>query len=650
MNSPSPFSNLALRKRVKLHTPHFEALLEMLPYPALLIDASYERTLLANTQAVELTAYSRAELKGFTLKELLPGIDKSSISANYQAPFQTTALLRGGKSLDVQATLAPLDDQHQWSLLILESLTAISQRNAEIQRQSSMLDSLHNLFLSFQEPDSSNALEMALAAGRILAGATFMAIYSAEQDDFTLNCSAVSGSSDLLPAKVTPNDLVALQSPYFWSRKKRAISNLHREARVSNLAFVVTAPLGQPNALIGLLVAAGEQEPDAEEVLAFMQILATGITGIIQSHVLTTYLQKSLQSKSTEVAFGAAIKEASQEAIVTLSPDLTIQELNPSAESILGYASREVQGRPYQHILVGADNLIPTSVSDQSRVSLHNLGNVHLYRRDGHPFLANVRTLPLVVNEQLESVIILIQDLSQEEQYRLHNQQLEQRALIGEVSAILAHEFRNPINNISTGLELMGMNLPEDDRNQEVITRLQNDCDRLEELMKSTLAFVRPMDYNLVPVDLGLVMPKLLDRWLPHLARVNISHSVQIDSNTPPILGDVRALEQVWNNLIANAIQAMGREGGSLVVKVRPVISQEQIPHVEVSITDTGPGIPEDIKEKVFEPFFTTNRGGTGLGLPLAKRIVSAHRGTIKVTTFPGGTSFQVHIPVATTT
>jgi signal transduction histidine kinase len=271
---------------------------------------------------------------------------------------------------------------------------------------------------------------------------------------------------------------------------------------------------------------------------------------------------------------------------------------------------------------------------------------MHLYRRDGHAILANVRSLVISSADQLECLVVLIQDLSQEEQYRLENQQLEQRAVIGEVSAIFAHEVRNPINNISTGLQLLAMTLPADDPKQETISRLQNDCERLADLMKSTLSFVRPVEYRMEMVDLGASLKRLLERWHPHMARVNIQHFLTVDPETPQVEGDVRALEQIWNNLISNAIQAMGKDGGTLAIRVRPLKGPSGSQKVEVSLSDTGMGIPDDVRERIFEPFFTTNRNGTGLGLSITKQIVTTHKGTINVNSVPGGTVFQVQLPV----
>ena len=109
--------------------------------------------------------------------------------------------------------------------------------------------------------------------------------------------------------------------------------------------------------------------------------------------------------------------------------------------------------------------------------------------------------------------------------------------------------------------------------------------------------------------------------------------------------GDLRALEQVFTNLIDNAIQAMEPAGGILTINVRHIGEADERSHVEVNILDNGPGIPPEAKEHIFEPFYTTKRSGTGLGLAIVKRIVTAHKGSIHVSSIPGGTIFRVRIP-----
>ena len=121
---------------------------------------------------------------------------------------------------------------------------------------------------------------------------------------------------------------------------------------------------------------------------------------------------------------------------------------------------------------------------------------------------------------------------------------------------------------------------------------------------------------------------------------------MNIEPDLPQISGDTRALEQIFNNLIINAVQAMkDRPQSQLVVKVQSQHATKDRVFIETSIADNGPGIPKENLDKIFQPFFTTKVDGNGLGLPLAKRIVTAHKGSITVTSFPGGTVFRVIYP-----
>lgn len=164
--------------------------------------------------------------------------------------------------------------------------------------------------------------------------------------------------------------------------------------------------------------------------------------------------------------------------------------------------------------------------------------------------------------------------------------------------------------------------------------------------MESVLAFSRPVPRHLAAVDLNLMLSQMIGRWYPRMAKVNVTSYFQPNPEIPKVEGDWRSLEQVFTNLISNAVEAMEKTGGTLAIK----LDETRIPGgegmVEIKISDTGPGIPAEIRAKIFEPFVTTKQNGTGLGLAIIKRIVIAHRGNIDVESFPGGTVFRVTLPV----
>jgi PAS domain S-box-containing protein len=412
------------------------------------------------------------------------------------------------------------------------------------------------------------------------------------------------------------------------------------------MGYVQTYPLGEKEAFIGLLVLAAEQGGIPEDNPTISNILSATITGIIGQNSILENLRAAERSTQHDLLVGELIKESTQDGLLLLSPDLLIEELNPQAETLLGYASQEISGQPASNILIGPSNLVPALQSALQGLSTPNLGEVHLHRRDGVAFLAHMSTIPLLNGEDIEGVIVLLRDLSAHEESEVRNQQLEQRALLGEVTAIFAHEVRNPINNISTGLQLMAINLPSDDPNQEVIARLLDDCNRLTHLMQSVLTFSRPPENKYQQVELSELLPTLLERWRPRFARLNVQQEFKTKTGNSKIWGDPRALEQVFSNLIGNAVEAMKANGGNLSIHIRPSHPKGGRQHVEVNVIDDGPGIPQNLIDRIFEPFVTTNRNGTGLGLSIAKRIVSAHKGVINVSSVPGGTVFQVIFPL----
>jgi signal transduction histidine kinase len=312
----------------------------------------------------------------------------------------------------------------------------------------------------------------------------------------------------------------------------------------------------------------------------------------------------------------------------------------------LGYSIDEVKGNKIEEIIVGKrpiTQILNTISKDE--VKLHDLGDFSLHRRDGQPILINLRAIPLFYDGQSEGMAILLSDLSQHEEFRIRTKQLEEQALLGEVMAIFAHEVRNPINNISTGVQLLSSNFAADNPIQEEINRLKIDLDRLTELMKSILSFSKTKEYKIESVNIEIMIRNLMERWRLGMSRNNILPRIQCTPNIPNVKGDKRALEQVFTNIIQNALNAMKNQGGVLGIRIESAKTSGVLKMINVDVSDTGPGIPEDIRDRIFELFFTTNKYGTGLGLAITKRIVSAHNGQIKVESFPGGTVFKIKLP-----
>ncbi len=651
MNKVSQFSNLIKRQLPLLGTAEIETLLNSLPQAAIIINNN-DRIQLVNTKATELTAYTRNELTQVDFHTIFQSIKNGSSEGNEQKgetriPTPFDLVRRGGVKTAVQVTFIPLGENNKYAILSFELDEQYRLRREEEERNLALWEDLNQFSRALLSPDLDKSLSLVLQSSQTLTGASSLCIYQVSSNSPSMQKIAYIGTDSVFPEEISDQDFSSLQSPALWVKGKRAIINLHRIAHTSNTSYIASAPIGETNAFIGLVVASGENSAPSVNLLPQLTFLSSQINNIIQGHALNTQLKQDIQEYLTQVLINSAIYNTMEDGAIILSPELTITSLNPSAELYLGYATIEVAGQKIENVLIGSEDLKGSFELVKNEQRIDSIGSLKLYRRNGESFQANLRIIPIVNDSILNNIIILFNDLSDQEEYRLKNQQLEQRATLGEVTASFAHEVRNPINNIFTGLQLLAINLPQDDPNQKNIARLEEDCERLTSLVKSSLIFVRPMEYKPELIALGQLIPNLLERWRSRLVKLNIKYQVQADKSVPNIEGDYRALEQVFTNLINNAIEAMETTGGMLSIKIRHANEDEGQGHIEVSISDTGPGIPVELREKIFEPFFTTKQHGTGLGLAIVKRIVTAHKGSIYVNSILGGTNFVVQFPCA---
>jgi PAS domain S-box-containing protein len=320
-------------------------------------------------------------------------------------------------------------------------------------------------------------------------------------------------------------------------------------------------------------------------------------------------------------------------------------DINRAALAALGYAKEDVLDSEIKAMLISPEALMPKIKSAFNKKSPLELGEVNIHRRDGSHYLAHLRIRLFPVSSGKQQAAIFITDLTTKEEYRQQARQLEQRALLGEVTAVFAHEVRNPVNNISTTLQLMKSRLQGDEKSTEQIDRMLDNCQRLDQIMSSTLTFSRSTEFKMQTLAPKEMLESLLVRFQHKLTSESIKLAAAIPNDLPKIKGDAQALDQVFTNIITNAIQAMSdKEKKYLGVKAyKETVKSEEF--LRIDITDSGPGIPEEKRQAIFQPFYTSKANGTGLGLTITQRIVNAHSGQIDVKSFEGGTIFYVRLP-----
>jgi signal transduction histidine kinase len=187
--------------------------------------------------------------------------------------------------------------------------------------------------------------------------------------------------------------------------------------------------------------------------------------------------------------------------------------------------------------------------------------------------------------------------------------------------------------------------LPNDTPQRHYLDTIINESHRLERLLSDILAFSRKPTICYQPCNLKSVLHDCLHDYAAALSERRINLVTALPEGSWTVLGDDNQLRQICINLLTNAQEAM-QQGGTLQVSLR-LNGEKGRPHAVIAVSDTGGGIPEDVLDKVFTPFFTTKRHGTGLGLAIVNRIVQNHGGTLSVRNIEQGAEFQIILPLA---
>jgi two-component system, LuxR family, sensor kinase FixL len=357
-------------------------------------------------------------------------------------------------------------------------------------------------------------------------------------------------------------------------------------------------------------------------------------TGIL--HDLSARVQLEEQLRASEARWRAVV-ESAVDAIIVIDARGCIEAFNPAAERLFGYRETDVVGS-------NVSILMPAPYREEhdgylARYLSH--GDAHVIgigrevtgrRKDGTEFPVHLSVG--------ETALGILHDLSA--RVRLEEQLREQAALarLGEMAAVIAHEVKNPLAGIRGAVQIIGSRLPADSKEAAVIGDVVDRIDTLNGLMQDLLLFARPPQPKPAPIEVWplVQLTVALLSGDPSLQDV----SVAIEGAAPLILADAELLKIVFLNLLVNGAHAM-RGRGQIRVSLRP-----EGAFCGIAFMDQGPGIPADIREKIFTPFFTTKSRGTGLGLPTAKRLIEAHHGTIVVDCpSHGGTTVTVNLPLA---
>jgi two-component system, sporulation sensor kinase E len=273
------------------------------------------------------------------------------------------------------------------------------------------------------------------------------------------------------------------------------------------------------------------------------------------------------------------------------------------------------------------------------------LGKEFALQGSGGTRIVAISLSALVSDKGISGTLIHMEDITEKRKKETQLRRAESLAALTTLAAGVAHEINNPLGSISIRIQLLEKMIKADSRDAPAMLKhlgvVNEEIDRLKHIVVDFLFAVRPMDIQLLSEDPAELMEEIAEFAQPEAEKQGISLKLEVGKNLPQVLMDKRHMKQALLNLIQNALAAM-TDGGTLGLK-----AEYREDEVQLSVSDTGTGIPEELLTKIFEPYFTTKKSGTGLGLTITFKIIKEHSGDISLQSKEGkGSTFTIHLPV----
>jgi len=331
-----------------------------------------------------------------------------------------------------------------------------------------------------------------------------------------------------------------------------------------------------------------------------------------------------------------------EDGLLLFTRDSRAVMISPAAEKFLGQPAGQFLGRRVTEIFP-AGHPLPEALHIESDELSEVAAETELQTSEG-PRRVSVTVQAIQEDGERMGALVTLRDLDSLESINTQLQVSERLAALGRITAGVAHEVKNPLNSMRLWLENLKESLPAeaDGASLQAVQVLDKEIDRLDAVVKRFLDFTRPMDIRLEATQLAELLREVLEVAQPQLQKSGIQLAQLLPIDVPEVYVDRALLKQAVLNLVLNAAEAMP-SGGQL----RLVLSRRG-ESAEITVGDTGKGIPLENRQKIFQLFFTTRPGGSGIGLASTFRIVQLLNGSIDFTSEVGrGTTFRIELPLA---
>ncbi|HJL18493.1 MAG TPA: chemotaxis protein CheB [Sandaracinaceae bacterium LLY-WYZ-13_1] len=336
-----------------------------------------------------------------------------------------------------------------------------------------------------------------------------------------------------------------------------------------------------------------------------------------------------------------AVFEGSPVGLALLTPEGRVLAANPSLCALLGHAPADLEGTSFAQHAHPDDRATELALLGELRAGSRERVEVEkrLRTRDGRTRLVReaVSVVPGPDGRPVQ-LIVTVDDITDARRARDRAEAEASLARIGEMAAVIAHELRNALTGIRSAVEVIADRLPEGTAEREAAGEVRSRVASLEGTVRDLLDFARPN----APRRVETALRPLLERVRRDVSTDEIEPTLECPAEAT-VEADPQLLSSLFYNVAHNAVIAAAETRGTVAVRVDDADPAQ----VKVAVRDTGKGIPDELHERVFEPFFTTHHRGTGLGLAIAKRIAEAHEGSITIDSDQGGTTVTVTLPRA---
>ena len=334
--------------------------------------------------------------------------------------------------------------------------------------------------------------------------------------------------------------------------------------------------------------------------------------------------------------------------VVAITRDGRVAVMNDIAYRVLGLQPRPTDiGRHFSDVLRDVPDVLRiiagafeiSHLPNRAELRLKNTGKVIGY------------TLSLVKDARGRDVgaTLYFKDLTRVEQLEERERLRDRLAALGEMAAAIAHEVKNPLAGIEVMSGLLKRQLPDSPDAQTILADIIKEAKMANRIVQEVLAFVRPIRLQVEDISVADVIRDAMTMADSHALKGEVEVRVDIPEALRPLQGDPAQLRQIFTNFLTNAFEAMNGAGRVEIAAIA-VDGEEEAeqggPTVVITVSDNGPGIPPEVTDRIFRPFFTTKPQGSGLGLAIVRKIVDAHDGRIDVGERPGGGAvFRVTLP-----